>query len=98
MHKHHKSRVGYDVITATNQNVSVTAGTVKIQNQGNTRVLVDNHICLDPLETYELSDFEGGVIQHVFSIEFFSMASPPSVDPYRIYNGNRVLVITVSKT
>lgn len=92
-----ESNVRHDVVSKTDPSFKVVAGLVLIQNQGTSRVLLDNHYCLDPLEFFRLEDTEGGAIVHSFSIEFITNPAPPTADSYRIWNGDRVVVTTVER-
>jgi hypothetical protein len=91
------SRKRYHVITSTDPNVGVAAGCIFFQNQGTTRVLLDDHIVLDPGESYSDMEMEGGIIEHSYSVKFIVLASPPTADEPRIYSGNRLLMATITR-
>lgn len=87
----------YHIVAASDPAFGIVAGCIFFQNQGTTRVLLDNHIVLDPGETYSDMDLEGGVIQHSYSIKFIDGAPSTAADVPRIYEKERLLIATITR-
>ncbi|MEO1413429.1 MAG: hypothetical protein AAFW73_26355 [Bacteroidota bacterium] len=68
--------------------------TIFFQNQGTTRVVLNDHIVLDPLEFYRERADDGCALVDAYSIKFIPLADPPTADPPRIWSGNRLYVRT----
>lgn len=92
---HLKSVIRYHVIVTQDPHFEICANNVFFQNQGNTRVIINNHHVLDPEETLEFSELTGRVIVHGFNIQFATLSSPPTADSPRIYSGNRLLTTII---
>lgn len=92
-----QSIVKHHTIARDDPQHQIVAGMAILQNQGTTRVFIDDHIVLDPIETITFGDFEGGSIVHDISVKFLTLANPPAADFPKIRDGNRLLVTIIRR-
>lgn len=61
---------------------------VRITNQGQTYLWIDEQEVLAPGESWVEGDLNGPGIYHEYTLTFLANASPPTADKPRVYSGN----------
>lgn len=89
-------RVMEHVQSKDNHSFDVVAGSVFFQNQGQSRVKVDE-IVLEPGDSFKDWNHESEAIIHNYTIIFYPNPSPPAADPPLVYSGNRLYIRIISK-
>ena len=78
------------VIVSNDPQFQNVCSTIFFQNQGTTRVIINDHIVLDPLESYRERADDGCALVEAYSIKFVALDDAPAADPPRLRSGNRL--------
>jgi hypothetical protein len=67
---------------------------VQFINQGQTRIVINRHIIIEPMSSFTISTKNGTIVED-FSIVFEPATTVPTIDNRNVNKGNKLLVIAV---